>query len=391
MLISRVMRNQVDSVLARGKSALILGPRQTGKTTLIREIDAGLFLSLAKPQVRLRYEKDPGLLEREIDSLKGSRRKPPLIILDEIQKIPGLLDSAQTLIDEKKARFLITGSSARKLRRGGAVNLLPGRVVSLRMDPLTLDELPAGAELERLLLFGSLPGIATLKNRRDMETDLKSYVETYLEEEIRQEALVRNVGRFARFLELAGAESGNLAHFSNISRDLGVAHTTVASYFEILEDCLVSERVEPVHHSTSRRQLVRSSKVLLFDMGVRRLCAGEGTSLPANRWGRLFEQFIGLELLRLSRAKGVSCKLGFWRDQSGVEVDWVLDFGDRLLPIEVKWSEAPSARDARHLALFMKEYPRAKRGYVVCRTPRPFKIAPGVEALPWRELGGVLG
>src|SRR3989338_8570228 len=167
--------------------------RQTGKTTLISCFKSDLFISLVPPEIRQRYEKSPGLLTGEVETLENKGvSKRPLVFLDEVQKVPSILDSVQDLIDRRKANFILTGSSARKLRRGSQVNLLPGRVVALRLDPLILREAPA-SNLEERLLFGALPGILSVAHSEERETDLESYVTTYLEEEIRAEAVVRNL------------------------------------------------------------------------------------------------------------------------------------------------------------------------------------------------------
>lgn len=290
----------------------------------------------------------------------------------------------QVAIDGQHAQFVLSGSSARKLRRG-RVNLLPGRIVGLRLDPLCLEEL-RGADLPSLVLFGSLPGIAMVPEPADREVDLESYVQTYLEEEVRAEALVRSLGLFSRFLELAGLESGNIVSFRALSQEIGVSHTTIASFYEILGDCLVAERVDPLTQSKTRKKLTRSSRYLIFDMGVRRLCAGEGARLSATRMGQLFEQFVGLELIRAARLRGPGTTISFWRDPDGPEVDWVIVGGDRYVPIEVKWTDAPTARDARHVQVFLDEYPSASAGFVVCRSPRRLRLADRIQALPWQEL-----
>jgi len=381
---------RLEAQLARGKSVILFGPRQTGKTTLVARLSADLRISLVAPEVRQRYERAPGQLATEIAALPSQRRRlPPLVVLDEVQRVPALLDVAQDAIDRKAARFVLTGSSARKLRRGGNVNLLPGRLVTLRLDPLSLRE-RSEPNLRSLLLYGSLPGIRADRTNADRETDLRSYVETYLEEEIRAEALVRNVGTFARFLELAGLESGNIVSFRGLSQELGVAHTTVAAFYEILEDCLVTERVDPLTRSRTRKKLTKSSRYLIFDLGVRRLCANEGTRLHRDRLGQLFEQFVGLELIRQCRSRAPETRVLFWRDPDGPEVDWIVERRAELRPIEVKWTDAPAARDARHLETFLDEYHEASRGFIVCRTPRPARISDRITAIPWQELDAVL-
>jgi len=388
--IPRALEPELRRQLSRRKSVLLLGPRQTGKTTLLSRFPADLRVELLLPEVRQRYERNPGQLLGEIAALpRKGRRPPPLVVLDEVQRVPALLDVAQHAIDTGLAQFVLTGSSARRLRRGPAVNLLPGRVVVLRLDPLSLAE-RADLPLDVLLLDGSLPGISSVANPADRERDLRAYVHGYLEEEVRAEALVRNVGSFARFLELAGLESGGLVSFRALSQDLGIAHTTVASFYEILEDCLVAERVDPLARSRTRTRLTKSSRYLLFDMGVRRLCAGEGRRLPRERLGQLFEQWVGLELIRQSRVGSSGTNVRFWRDPDGPEVDWVIERGGTLVPVEIKWTDAPTSRDVRHVEVFLREYREATRGFLVCRTPRRTKLSERVTALPWQEIPALL-
>ncbi len=354
------------------------------------KIKCQMKISLVNPTERQRYEKDLSLLEKEISALAvGSGVQLPIVCIDEIQKVPILLDSIQDLIDRKKAQFILTGSSARKLRRGPAVNLLPGRVVAIYLDPFTVAETPA-VNLENRLLFGELPGIALIQNPEDQESDLRSYVTTYLEEEVRAEALVRNLASFARFLELAAAESGRPVNFNKLSQDIGVARTTIMSFYEILEDCLIVHRVDPWTQSKTRKKLTRSHKYLFFDCGVRRVAAQEPPKLVPSRVGDIFEEWVGLQLIRLARSAPQIDRLHFWRDPNGPEVDWLLRRGAELIPIEVKWSETPSEKDAKHLKTFFNEYPEAKKGYVVCRTPRPVQLSPNILALPWQELPRII-
>src|SRR3989338_2958241 len=277
--ISRILeKNIINLIKNKRKSILLLGPRQTGKTTLIARFKSDLFISLIRPDVRQRYEKNPELLVGEIESLDTHKKKCPLVILDEVQKVPVILDVVQDIIDNKKANFILTGSSARKLRRGSNVNLLPGRVLSLRLDPLTCSELKE-IKLMDLLMYGSLPGIVALKDPRDREFELESYVVTYLEEEVRAESIVRNLGPFARFLELSASESGNIINLRKLSQEIGVSHTTIGAYYQILEDCLIAERIEPLTRSKTRKKLTKSEKYLFFDLGIRRVAAREGTRL----------------------------------------------------------------------------------------------------------------
>lgn len=378
-------------MLHRGKSALLLGPRQTGKTTLIEQFSADLKITLLISKIRRQYEMDPDRLIREVEALIPQGGGPPFVIIDEIQKVPALMDSVQYLIDRKLGQFLLTGSSARKLCHGKHINLLPGRVIGLRLDPLMLEECETPLPpIENLLIYGALPAIFLEKESMIREEELESYVDLYLEEEIRAEALVRDIGSFEKFLRLAAVESGNLINFDKLSQEIGVARTTIAGYYQILEDCLIAERIEPYTESTSRKRLTKSPKYLFFDLGLRRVAAGESTSLPQRFLGSLFEQFVGLELLRLSRLNPKPTSLHFWRDSNGPEVDWVVKQDQSLIPIEVKWTENPSLKDVRHLEVFLREYPEAKNAYLVCQVSLPQKLGENILALPWQNLNRIL-
>jgi predicted AAA+ superfamily ATPase len=384
--IPRIVESRVRHALDRQKSVLLLGPRQTGKTTLVETLKPDLLLNFLRPEIRQRYERAPHLRGAEVEALAPrTRASRPVVVLDEVQRVPELVNVVQDLVDRRLARFVLTGSSARKLRRGGGVNLLPGRLLPLRLDPLSLAE-RVPATLEQALLYGSLPGIALAADDAAREEDLRAYTTLYLEEEVRAEALVRNLGRFSRFLQLAALEAGNISHFRGIARELGVPHTTVAGYYEILEDCLIAERIDALSESRTRKKLTKSPRYLFFDLGVRRAAAEEGRRLPPRVLGTLFEQFVGLELLRAIRQSVGGLRLRFWRDPDGPEVDWILEGEDLWLPVEVKWSDAPTERDTRHLRTFLSEYPKAREGVVVCRTPRRFKLAPNITAVPWQEI-----
>lgn len=392
MYLKRLLEIPIRQALERGKSVLVLGPRQTGKTTLLGQFQADFSLSFVQPRIRQRYEKDPQVLEDEIEGqiqLK-TPRKPLLVVLDEVQKVPQILDVVQDMIDQKKAQFILTGSSARKLKRTQQINLLPGRVVVLKMDPLVLQEFSRSPSLDSLLLFGSLPGIFITEKPQDKETDLESYVTTYLEEEIRMEAIVRNVALFARFLELAASESGGIINFTKLSQEIGVTQKTIASYYEILEDCMIAEKVQPLSESKTRKKLTKSSKYLFFDLGIRRLAAKEGFQLPRETMANLFEQFVGLELIRSARLSGRPIQIKFWRDPDGPEVDWILQENKQYVPIEVKWTDLPTHRDARHLETFLKEYPTARRAYLICQTPQPMKITDRILAIPWQQFDSLI-
>ncbi len=389
--IPRLIENNIQQALKRGKSILLLGARQTGKTTLIQhQIHPDISYSFARANIRQRYEQNPALLESELEEQIKTYTKPPLIFIDEVQKIPRVMDIAQHLIDSKSAQFILTGSSARKLITGKEINLLPGRVVSLTMSPLLHDEMKIlNPSLQDVLLYGTLPSIISESDKTIRETDLYSYVTTYLEEEIRAEALVRRIGNFSRFLEIAASEAGKQLNFTRLSQDIGISDTTVANYYQILEDCLITIRIDPITNGSTKRRLIKSPKYLFFDLGIRRACANEGVQLPQKILGDLFEHYVGNELVFRSQLISPHIKVKYWRDAAGPEIDYVLDIANRYVPIEVKWSDQPSSADARHLKRFIEEYD-AQEAYIICRTPQRYKIADKIKVIPWQEIGLLL-
>ncbi len=383
--IKRDIEEKIQNSIARGHGILLLGPRQTGKTSLLERFKLDIEVQLLRSRERLRYEKDPDALVDEVDAYTRKTHRQPTVLIDEIQKVPALLDVIQFLSDKKRACFLLTGSSARKLKHhANEINLLPGRVRLFRLDPISLNEYNR-VKIEELLAYGSLPAVLLTENPDEKEELLRSYVETYLEEEVRKESLVRRLDAFARFLECAAIDSGKISSLNEISKQLGVAHTTIASHYQILEDCLIVERIEPYTKSMTRKKLMKSPKFLFFDLGVRRLAAGEGTKPAPERYGELFEHWVGLELIRASRARSAA-KIMYWRDPDGPEVDWIYKTDDTLTPIEVKWTDKPTPAHAKHLETFISEYPKlARRGFVVCRIPRRRTLTKNVDAIPWAE------
>lgn len=386
----RLLEPKLHDSLERGKSVLLLGARQTGKTTFIKtQCQYDLYYNFLLHDTRLRFETHPDALIQEIKAYtltQNSTFPLPRIVIDEVQKIPQIVDTIQYLIDEKLAQFILTGSSARKLGSEQTRNLLPGRIVKLQLDPLCLGELPDTVEIKDLLLFGSLPAIFLDKNNENKEDDLLSYAETYLEEEIRTEARVRNIGTFAKFLQLVAIETGSVQNINKLSQEIGIPRNKIYDYYELLEDCMIIDRISPITHDHSRRRLTKSDKYLMFDLGIRRISANEGLQLSDKMFGDLFEQFIGMELLRYLRIHKPSLELKYWRDHAGPEVDYVIDLQGRYCPIEVKWTTIPKSNDCKHLLTFMNEYPTTEYGYIVCQTPRPLLLNEKILAIPWQEL-----
>jgi len=386
--IQRKISPKIQEVLKAGKSVLLLGPRQTGKTTLVmHELKPSISYSFARLQDRQRYEKNPVLFEQELEAEIEQSKSKPLVFIDEVQKIPRVMDTIQNLIDHNLAQFILSGSSARKLKHGPEINLLPGRVIKFTMTPLLYSELPEPkSSLENILLYGTLPGMVTEKNEMLREELLSTYVTTYLEDEIRSEAIVRNVGSFARFLELAAGEMGKQLNFTRLSQDIGVSDTAIANYYQILEDCLVATHIDPITQSKTKRRLIKSPKYLFFDLGVRRACAHEGIRLPQKTLGDLFEQYVGTELLHQITLASPHIQLKYWRDSADPEVDYVIDDAKKFIPIEVKYTDNPQTKHIRHLKKFLDEYEQAEKGYVVCRVQKRLKLSENITAIPWQEI-----
>lgn len=401
-LLQRYVSEQIKKSLLADKSVLLLGPRQVGKSTLIREELVGannlITIFLQDPSVRLRYERDPGMLIRDVE---GGGQK--IIVLDEVQKVPELMDSVQYLIDEKHYQFILTGSSARKLRRQN-INLLPGRVMMSRMDPLLWGELglltesrltdiqtvninPSGDYgLEELMVYGSLPLMWQAKES-ERQLVLSSYATTYLEEEIRAEALVRKLGIFSLFLQLVAQESGGAVNLTKLSEASGVSLPTVREYFQILKDTLILEEL-PIFTKKIRRHIVGGSKYYLFDVGVRNaiLRAPLVPELLNVQKGILFEHMVVLELIRRSRLwVNQSIKLYYWRTKTGLEVDLVLVVGGKIVPIEIKSGRDIKLGELKGLMAFMEEY-EVEKGYVVTQDLQPQRISDKIVALPWNYL-----
>lgn len=381
----RTLRERLELTWKRGKSILLLGPRQTGKTTLAKTFDFDLEVQLLSSAIRREYELNPDLILKEVAALRLKR--PARVFVDEIQKVPRLMDSIQLLVDEKKAVFFITGSSARKLKQQADINLLPGRVISYRLDGLSLEEVNAvETDLESLLYYGQLPEIVFLKTTSEKSELLASYVETYLEEEIRKEAGLKKLPDFYRFLQHAASRGSGVISYSGIAQDIGISHTTVKSYYEILASTLVAERIEPIVQSKTRKKLIRSPRYLFFDLGVQRVAAKESAPLPKSILGNYFESWVGLEILKLIRSQRLETGLHFWQDPQSAEVDWVVQKNQAFLPIEVKLSTQIKPADIRHLKHFMNEYPCPQGGVVVFTGSKKQLIDDDILAVPWNQL-----
>lgn len=342
---------------AKSKSYFLFGPRQTGKSTFVKSLITGkdLYIDLLPQRNFLNYAKNPGRVREEI--LAHLRRYDnPLCIIDEIQKIPTLLDEVHELIESKGIRFILTGSSARKLRRGGA-NLLAGRAYTYYLFPLTFTEIGDRFDLDKALAIGSLP-VLWSSRKEDPYEFLRSYTETYLKEEVAAEGLVRNIGPFAQFLDIAAANDGETVNFNNIARECSVSVKTVQQYYQILEDTFLALRL-PAWTKSERRRLVSHPRYYLFDTGVTNSLAHTLTDqLNPKIFGRRFEQFVICQLMAFIHYKRLDLQLYYWRTNHGAEVDVLLCTGNRMIcALEIKSSQNIARERLTGLKSFMEDNP----------------------------------
>jgi len=332
-------------------SIFLFGPRGTGKSTWIRQHfgDAVLY-DLLNTSESLHLSKDPSTLFRQTETLpRGS-----WVVIDEVQKVPALLDEVHRLIETRGLKFVLSGSSARKLRRGG-VNLLAGRALVRHLFPLVSAELSKQFDVNAAMVHGTLP--LAIKGD-DPPSYLVSYAETYLQEEIRAEALTRNIGDFGRFLEIAARQNGQLTNASSISRDAAVSRQTVQNYFEILVDTLVGYWLRPWKLKRSTKQ-TSHPKFYLFDCGVARALAGRVAYPPTEEErGTLLETLILNEIRAFIGYAKQHYQLHFWRSQGGVEVDFFCETSDGFVAIEVKASARWDKRYNRGLNRMRQELGR---------------------------------
>jgi len=361
---------QLDiSALLAKRSFFLLGPRQTGKTSLTHHsLPDTLFYDLLDSKNYLALSHNPGRLAEEIGSSVKS------VVIDEIQRIPSLLNEVQRLIETRHVNFLLTGSSARKLRRGG-INLLGGRARVKYLHPLTYRELGDKFDLHRAMQRGLLPSIYFSDDPR---ADLESYAGLYLQQEIMAEGATRNIPAFSRFLKIAAHSNGGIVNFTNIASDAQVARTTVYEYYEILKDTLILRELPPWRKTVKRKPLA-SSKYYFFDVGVVSALQGRPFLPGTPEFGEAFETFIMHELSSWSDYVSGEA-LSFWRSTSGFEVDFII--GDHTA-VEVKAKETVSAQDIKSLRA-LREENKLKHFVCACMEKRSREVD-GIKILPYTE------
>lgn len=359
------------------QSAFLWGPRKTGKSTWLRgAFPDSLTFDLLQTDLMLELSKRPALLRERLLATPPETLRSP-VILDEVQKVPQLLDEVHWLIENRGLRFILCGSSARKLKRGG-VNLLGGRAWRYEMHPLVSTEI-GDLDLLQALNRGLVPSHYLSPGYR---RSLEAYVVDYLKEEVFDEGLTRNVAAFSRFFEAMAYSHGDLTSYANIARDSGVDAKTVKEYYQILVDTLLGTFVEPWKRRQERQVIGKAPKFYLFDVGVagaltrRRITAEKGES-----FGRALEHFLLMEIQAHRSYRELLYDVAFWRTKSGLEVDFVL--GDGEVAVEVKGTSRVDPSELRSLRAFLEDN-RPRHAILVCNE-RARRIVEGIEILPWRE------
>ena len=353
------------------------GPRQTGKSTLLKQrYQEARWLDLLKTDMFRHYAVNPERLRQEIEAERPSPGRQ--VVIDEVQKVPALLDEVHWLMENRGLHFALCGSSARKVRRGGA-NLLGGRALRYEMHGLTAGELGGAFDLTRVLNHGYLPRMHQSTRPARL---LDSYIADYLKEEVAAEGLVRSLPAFAGFLEAAALCDGELINFSNIANDCAVSSQTAKAYFGILEDSLLG-RWLPAYRKRRKRRLIQAPKFYFADVGVVNRLARRGNLAPGSElYGKAFENWVFHELSTCRAYREWDLELSYWRLAGGTEVDFVL--GDMRLVVEAKASARITSNHLKGLRSLAEEHPLVGQRIVVCLEPRPRRTDDGIDILPAR-------
>lgn len=376
-------------VLSKQYSLFLFGARGTGKSTLIEEtykidVEESAYINLLDTLVEDRFARNPMELVAVVDAMSS---KEEYVVIDEIQKVPKLLNVIHLLIENKKCKkyFILTGSSARKLKLSG-VNLLAGRAFVYYLYPFSYLELGVDFDFNSALLFGMLPGVFNFTSKKDKQLFLQAYTLTYLKEEIWAEQLIKNLDPFRKFLEVAAQSNGKIINYSNISRDVGVDDKTVKNYFSILEDTMLAFLLEPYQHSF-RKRLIASPKFYFFDIGVTRALARMLDVTPksgTSYYGDLFESFVIVECLKLASYFQPEYKFSYLMTGAGVEIDLIIERpGKPLLLIEIKSTDEVRREDLKSIENISEELGNCE---LVCFSNETRKKKIGsVMIYPWQK------
>lgn len=371
------IKRQLNIKLPKNQSAFLWGARKTGKTTYLRErFPNSVVFDFLKTDLFFDISKNPALLRERLLAKDPQQFKGP-IILDEVQKVPQILDEVHWLIENKGMNFILCGSSARKLKRGHA-NLLGGRAWRYEIFPFTSQEI-GKIDLLRVLNQGMIP-LHYLQKPEDSLKSLKSYVQDYLREEIFAEGLARNIPAFSRFFDSFGYSHGEITNYANIARDCGIDAKTVKEYYQILIDTLLAIRVEPFKKQQSRQVITKASKYYLFDVGVAGFLTKRNIQEQKGiEFGKAFEHFMLMEMVAYRSYSGKDFDINFWRTKTGIEVDFILGRGD--VAIEIKGTSRIDRKDLTGIEAFAEEH-HPKKSIVVCNEKEK-RVCGSMMIFPW--------
>ena len=370
------MKRKLNINFSAKRSVFLWGPRKTGKTYWVKKYcPNSILIDLLKTDVFAEYASRPSLLRERFQNHSG------LIVIDEIQMIPDLLNEIHWLIENSNVIFLMTGSSPRKLRRGHA-NLLGGRAWRYNMAPLTFQEI-RGFDLEEIVISGLLPPHFLSP---DPIQDLRSYIADYLKEEIAAEALVQHIPAFAEFLRVSALSSGELLNYTNVGRETGVSAKVVRKYFQILEDTLLGFRVKPWQKVVKRR-LIETEKFYLFDVGVTNYLSRRAPKIGTSEFGKSFEHLILMELKAYQAYKNPELDIYYWRTTTGYEIDFILD--NMKVAIEVKASSKINDKHIKGMRALMEEH-TVQKTIIVSLEKEPRIIDSNIQILPWQSFLNML-
>jgi predicted AAA+ superfamily ATPase len=354
------------------ESAFIWGARQTGKSTLLKALfrDSQSF-DLLLGEIYERFRKEPSLLRQTLDA----RHPQSPVIIDEIQRLPELLNEVHWLIENRGIQFILSGSSPRRIIRAGG-NLLGGRALRYELFPLSWSEIP-DFDLSRALNHGLLPKIYLSSSPQRL---LAAYTGNYLKDEVMAEARIRNAASFASFLDAAAFSNGEMVNYTNIATECGVSSPTVREYFGILEDALVG-RFLSSYRKKPKRRVILAPKFWFFDLGIAGHLLKRGKVQPGSEsFGKAFEHFIYQEIQAHRSYSGLDYDFHYWRTASGLEVDFIL--GDHEIAVEVKSTSQVNSRHLQGLKQFAEEY-KTKRRILVSNDPL-LRIVEGIDVIPWK-------
>ncbi len=373
------IKRELKIALPKRQSAFLWGARKTGKSTFLKtNFPDSLYYDFLKTDLFLETVKNPSILRERILAKDENTLKKP-IILDEVQKVPQILDEVHWMIENKKLQFILCGSSARKVKHGHS-NLLGGRAWRFEMFPFISKELEK-VDLLKALNNGLIPSHYFQKTQ-NARLSLKAYIQNYLKEEVFAEGLTRNIPAFSRFFDSFAYSHGEETNYANIARDCGVDNKTVKEYYQILIDTLLACRIEPFKKTQTRQVITKSPKYYLFDVGIagfmtKRIILEENGAA----FGKAFEHFILMELNAYNSYRNLDFSIEYWRTKTGLEVDFILNRGQ--IAVEIKGSKKVDTTELKGLKAYAEEF-KPKRCIVVCNESER-RIIDKIEFIPWRE------